>query len=618
MGKEAKTKMPKEKKQKAPKEKKVKVPKENKAKAAKVKKAKTPKTKRSFDEKLRNMPIKKKLTMSHGVIIVSAFLLTLLLLGSMKSIESYVEDMYYGPVTNSKYVGDFRYALTDIPRAINYARAEGALFGADLEAISINAKTDIDTDWDMLLNAYTTLKDTLLTDETKEQLASIYASLGDVSSELETVKNFLSSKRIETAGYYYTDNVKPLLDEIRAAVEELDDNIFAVSKDYTIRASRIALIMLLIGVAALVVILVIAIRTTRKVTHIISAPLTELTAAAGQMRQGNMGAYHDILYESEDELGTLAEAMRGTMMTLEGYITEISDILSQMAQGDLTKQFDEITDYLGDFSSIKESFVYILKEFNKTLANIQTVSTQVDKGSDEIANAANELAASTEEQSSSVQELTATINTVSNMAIENAKQAEQGYIGVMESVRDAEHKREQVQELQDEMQRIKAISGKIANIITTIEEIADQTSLLSLNASIEAARAGEAGRGFAVVADQIGKLATDSANAAVSTKDLIEKTVAEIERGDEITQSTAAAFENIIKEMNNFAGAAKGSNETAIEQAEILKQVEAGINQVAAITQDNAASAEESLATSEELAARAAELAEQVERFKLF
>ena len=74
---------------------------------------------------------------------------------------------------------------------------------------------------------------------------------------------------------------------------------------------------------------------------------------------------------------------------------------------------------------------------------------------------------------------------------------------------------------------------KIGEIIVQIEDIASQTNLLSLNASIEAARAGEAGKGFAVVADQIGKLAADSADSAAETKELISKTVQEIEKGKE-------------------------------------------------------------------------------------
>ncbi len=586
-------------------EKKVRVKKEQKGK------------KQSFWEMFKNAPIKKKLLISHGSIIVSTFVLIVVLLSSMLGIQGYVKDMYEGPVTNSYYIGDIRYALADIPRAINYARAESVLFNADVDAITEEVKRDVDNARTMLQEAYEVLSETLLTEESKGQLAGIYAYVQELEDELNTTMGLMMAKRIESAGYYYTESVKPVIDEIRIQVEELDQSVYAVSSDYSAQATRIAIIMLVIGIVVLILVVVAAVATTRRVTAIIAEPVGEITRAAKLMRQGDMKAHREITHESEDELGILADAMRGTMITLNDYIEEISGVLSQMAHGDLTKDFDEITDFLGDFSSIKESFMYILKEFNKTLTSIRMVSGQVDKGSDEIATSANDLAASTEEQASSVEELTATIGTVSNLAIENARQADLEYTGIMESVHAAERKREQVQELQDEMQRIKEISGKIAVIITAIEEIADQTSLLSLNASIEAARAGEAGRGFAVVADQIGKLATDSAQAAINTKDLISKTVAEIEKGDAITKSTAEAFENIIKEMNSFAETAKTSSKTAIEQADILKQVEEGIGQIAGATQENAASAEESLATSEELAARATELAEQVDKFKL-
>jgi len=552
-------------------------------------------------EMLENAPIKKKLTISHGSIIVSTFILIIVLLGAMKGIESYVENMYHGPVTNAFYVGDFRYALADIPRAINYARAEGSMINADVDAIAEETKTTIDTDWTLMETAYGILHETLLSDSSKMKLETIHTHMTELETNLAEVITLLNDGRIEAAGFFYDDEVKPAIDGIRNEVEELDQEIYAVSKDYTVSASRVSLILILVGVAMLAAVTVSAVVMTRRVTKMIVEPLTEVTAAAEKMRQGDMGAYAEIKHQSRDELGILAESMRGTMMTLEDYIKEISNILAQMAQGDLTKNFNEITDFLGDFSSIKESFVFILKEFNKTLTNIHMVSEQVDRGSDEIATAANELAASTEEQASAVEELTATINTVTSMALDNAKGAEEGYNGMMASVHDAEEKRKQVEELQAEMQRIKEISDEIANIITAIEEIADQTSLLALNASIEAARAGEAGRGFAVVADQIGKLATDSAQAAVSTKELIEKTVTEIGKGNVITEATAEAFDGIIKALYECAKAAQGSRETAETQAEILKQVEEGVNEVAAVTQENAASAEESLATSEEL-----------------
>ena len=580
-------------------------------------KEKVKKGKNRVEELFSNAPISKKLTISHGIIIVSTFVLILVLLGAMKGIESYVEKMYKGPVTNASYIGDFRYALADIPRAINYARAEGGVGTADAKEAAGQAKADVEANYQLMEDAYTILKDTLNSEASKVKLEEIHNELVDLQGVLDMVVVQLNNGRVETAGNYYDEGVHEKIEKIRGQVEELNQEIYATSKAFCVNASRIALVLIIVGVVMLIMVMFTAVTTTKQVTRIIAEPLAEVTVAAEKMRQGDMGAYAGITHQSKDELGVLADSMRGTMMTMEDYIKEISGILAQMAQGDLTKNFNEITDFLGDFSSIKESLVFILKEFNKTLTEIHMVSEQVDRGSDEIATAANELAASTEEQASAVEELTATINTVTSMALDNAKGAEGAYNGVLASVRDAEEKRKQVEELQAEMQRIKDISEEIANIITTIEEIADQTSLLSLNASIEAARAGEAGRGFAVVADQIGKLATDSAQAAVSTKELIEKTVAEIEKGNAITEATAVAFDAVIKEMTGFAGAAKGSKETAETQADILKQVEEGINEVAAVTQENAASAEESLATSEELAARAAELAEQVAKFKL-
>lgn len=575
-------------------------------------------TKRSLWEKFRHVPIGKKLLISHGLIILGTFILIVTLLGAMKMIEGYVDKMFQGPVTNSFYIGDFRYALSDIPRAINYARAEAKAEGVDMSAVIKQSGADIKEDWDMITNAHDILEDTLLSEEGKAKLSTIYTHINEAQGNLDKVMTLLEEGDVDSAGSCYDKELKPILDSIRAEVEELDQFVYGISENYTNTATLTSNIMIVVGVLLLILVTAIAVVITKRVTEMVSVPVQEITKAAQMMQKGDMSASREIHYESEDELGILANTMRKTMTTLDDYIKEISDILFQMAHGDLTKDFKDITDFLGDFASIKESFVFILREFNETLNGIQEVSVLVDRGSDEIASAANELAASTEEQASSVEELAATVDTISNMADDNAKQSSAAYQSMLGSVQAAEEKREQVRELQEEMHRIREISREIEDIITAIEEIADQTSLLSLNASIEAARAGEAGRGFAVVADQIGKLASDSAQAAVSTKSLIEKTVTEIEKGNVITESTAEAFETIIKDMGTFADAAKSSSENTIEQSELLKQVEEGINQVAAVTQANAASAEESLATSEELAARATELTEQIGKFNLY
>lgn len=361
---------------------------------------------------------------------------------------------------------------------------------------------------------------------------------------------------------------------------------------------------------------IVGAKIAKATTESITKPIEELVYVANEMTQGNLSV--QIKHKSEDELGELAESMRFTVTTLGEYVNEISDTLLQVAKGDLTKNFNSITDFRGDFASIKESFICILKAFNTTLTQIQESSLHVDTGSSEIAHAANELAGGTGEQASAVEELTATITTVSSMAEDAAKEAEKSYQNMTGSVHEAELERAQMNELQDEMNRIKEISNEIEEIITTIEEIASQTSLLSLNASIEAARAGEAGRGFAVVADQIGKLATDSAQAAVNTRALIVKTIEEIDKGNKVTKKTVEGFERIIKELEEFAEAAKMNNEVSTTQAQALAQVEEGIEQISMVTQANAAASEECSAVSEELAARATELDGLVKSFKLY
>ena len=167
------------------------------------------------------------------------------------------------------------------------------------------------------------------------------------------------------------------------------------------------------------------------------------------------------------------------------------------------------------------------------------------------------------------------------------------------------------------MERINETSREIANIITAIEDIASQTNLLSLNASIEAARAGEAGKGFAVVADQIGKLATDSANSAINTKNLIENSIQEIERGNEITVKATEAIESVIQGINMLAESTDEISTMSVSQADAMKQLEAGVEQISEVIQNNSAAAQETSATSEELSAQSESLEELVGQFVL-
>lgn len=572
--------------------------------------------KRGLEEFFKHLPIAKKLFYSFGAIIVSTFVLIVILLVGMKVIENRLVKMYEGPTMNIVNSASLYYPQVDIQRAVNRVMAEGV---GRLDEMYPQLEETVNKDLAIMDEAYAELSKNLLTEENMAALEKINTTLTQtVSGYRIEVLRLLKEGKFDEAREYNNQYYKPAVDEVKLMIEELEASILRVADDYEADAVRLATILIIVGVVLLVVITFIAVRLALIVIKGITEPVAQIKTAAEQLRVGDLSHADDITYESEDELGNLAKTMRESINILSGYIHEICENFEQVAEGDLTKNFDDITDFLGDFARIKASFVVILKEFNETLNEIRMVSSQVDTGSDEVAGAANDLASGTSEQASAVEELTATIESVSGMAEKAARDAKESYEKMLIAVQEAETEKEQMEELKREMVRIMEISGEIETIVTSIEEIASQTSLLALNASIEAARAGEAGRGFAVVADQIGKLSTDSATAVLNTKELIGKTVEEINKGNKVTEKAAIGFEKIIGELENFAATTKENSEVSIAQSQALSQVEEGVGQISAVTSNNAASSEECSAISEELAARAQELDSLVNRFKLY
>ena len=383
-------------------------------------------------------------------------------------------------------------------------------------------------------------------------------------------------------------------------------------------ANVCTVIIFIVIVAAGLAIAVVTTLIGRIITNSITEPVEQIDAAVASLRKGELSNVEMLTYESEDEFGDTIRNLKEAMGILADYVSEISVEVKAIAQGNLTRNGDDITDFLGDFSELKTSLLYILKRFNSTLTEISNLAEQVSSNSSEVENASKSLADGATEQAGVIEELNATIDTVVDMAEDTAKETQNASARVKASANKANEEKEKMNELLTEMEHITEISKEIGNIITDIEDIASQTNLLSLNASIEAARAGEAGKGFAVVADQIGKLAADSAKSAVNTRDLIDKTLVEIEKGNTITRTTADAFNQIIADMESFAELAENTMEKANSQAESLEQIGQGIEQLSGVVQGNAASSEENTAISINLAEGAAKMHDRVNIFKLF
>lgn len=445
------------------------------------------------------------------------------------------------------------------------------------------------------------------------------AELKDAIEELKKQRVAL----MELAQRHKNDEALALFNsDYNDATEKLQDILVDIGKvasaeaksQYTsARVTGIVSIILMILIGTGAVAFSTVIRTT--ITGIMLKPIQELEGAAEKLKAGQLDV--EINYESPDELGKLASNFRQACKTLEVIVQDTSYLLGEMAEGNFNVSSNNAQIYIGNFRQQYESISKLKHELSDTLTQINEASEQVASGSGQLAGGAQALAEGATDQAGAVEELTATVESVSGIAESSAESASGAYQMVRTAVEQADQSREELQALTNAMERISSTSQEIQNIIGSIEEIASQTNLLSLNASIEAARAGEAGKGFAVVADQIGKLAGDSAQAAVNTRDLIEKSLQEIENGNQITEKTVAALNKILESMNDFANAAKGASESSTEQADMLKQIEQGIEQISSVVQSNSAAAEETSATSQELSAQSEGLKNLVGRFKL-
>lgn len=378
--------------------------------------------------------------------------------------------------------------------------------------------------------------------------------------------------------------------------------------------------MLILMVIALIVIFALGIvliaLSIRKSAANLTKPILELNHTAQQLAAGDLDVHLRI--DSEDEIGELGESIQKTVARLKEYIVyidETSEVLAQIADGKLSIHLKN--DYVGEFQKIKTALLNISSSMNEVMEGINSTSERVSIGASELASAAQLIAEGSEVQAASVEELAATTNTVADHVEESHRDAEASAKETDKVTAMIEQNQEKMTMMMDAMNEIRQTSQQVVGIIQTIEEIADQTNLLSLNASIEAARAGEAGKGFAVVADEIGKLALESSKAASSTRDLIEISMEEISKGNAIATDAMNSLKESVAAVDHVNEMIKKTAENSAVQASNMEQLRVGIDEIARAIQDNSAASQETSATSEELATRAELLNRMVQKFEL-
>ncbi len=384
------------------------------------------------------------------------------------------------------------------------------------------------------------------------------------------------------------------------AIDQAEFNI-AIIKD----TIKLMLAVTLFGI----VLLYIIYRIIKKSLY----PITYITAGASQLEKGNLKINIDV--NTNDELGRLASGINHISETMDNYVHDISQQLSEMAENNMDIEIKQ--KYIGDFIPIQTSIEKIANSLNETLHQITVSADDVASGSVSVSTGAQILSKGALEQEKAIDELAVSIESLSDDVKANADDAQKISFAVKQVGENIETSNDEMKKLVEAMADIRTSSAGIEQILNTIGEIARQTNLLSLNASIEAARAGQAGKGFAVVADEIRNLASKSAEALQQTSELIEGSFSAVKNGTNIADETAKSFLSVVEGAKEIASSVDKISLASQNQKRALEELVKNIDLIAQVVQSNTSTVQESVSTSEELSKQSKLLRDLVSKFHL-
>ena len=564
-------------------------------------------------KKGQDLKIREKLSKSYLQVVFIASISAIVGIGALLIMTR----MYNNALTNYGFSqGDIGKAMTVFADARSDLR--GAI-GYDEEGIIKELKEDYYVKQDSFNTYLAEIEKSMVTKATRDAYNQIladldgYWELSDEMIETGATTDEASSKEAQDRA---TKELKPLYETVYNDLKNLMDICVQKGDQTESILAVMEIIVVIIIIAVIILSIMIGRRFGNQIADGISKPLTAISERLKTFAEGDLDSEFPE-HDAKDEVAEKIETARQMADKLNMIISDSGKLLNEMADGNFAIATEHEEIYTGKFNDLLVGLRNMNRKINESLRQVEETAEQVSLGSGNMAEAAQSLAEGATEQAGAVEELQATIADITANVEHTAENLQKSHADARKYADDADHSREQMHAMVEAMQRISESSMKIENIISELEDIASQTNLLSLNASIEAARAGEAGKGFAVVADQIRKLAEQSAASAVSTRELIEGSIHDVEEGNKAVALVSETLDEVIKGINDIADTSKSLSENSQSQATAMEQAEQGVNQISEVVQSNSAMAQETSATSEELSAQAETLDNLVRQFTL-
>lgn len=540
---------------------------------------------------------------TYKVVIIGVALLVLFIISNMAS-----SFMSREQISTTEYLNQYRLGSKTLTSEVQSYAVTGKQIYYDgyMNELNVDKNRDI---------AFAGLEKGGLTDSEWEWLNSIAAmSEGLVPLEVEAME-YAGAGDLEAAsaivfGDEYEETVKQ--------ISEQTDECIASIEERMEKNQNVCYVMMIVAEVAFIVAMLFVVRriamTIAFSRRELLSPIVKVSGQLTELAQGVFNENNDIEI-NESEVGKMAESIAFMKHNFSNMIHEISDVLGEMGAGNYRVEVKQ--QYVGEFVKIEQSLEKVIDDTRKALVTMQEVANEIDAGSEQLAQASIELAEGSTVQAGKVQDVVELIDAMTMSITDKAKEAEEAVAISTQAGVTLQESNVKMEELKQAIGEISKCSEEIRAIIGAIEDIANQTNLLSLNAAIEAARAGEAGKGFAVVAEQVKNLAEESAKAAGETTKLIETTVAAVNKGIAIADEAAVSMEGVME-------GAKISTDKMSQMAIDLKQevenmnlIDDTIAKVSDIVDSNSATSQETAAVSEEQSAQVTTMVQLVEKFQI-